>query len=98
MLYAVINLLLTILDLYWWVVIAMAVMSWLVAFDVVNMRSQAAYSLWRALNGLTEPVLAPIRNVLPNFGGLDLSPVVLLLALQFLRDVVARGLGSLALG
>jgi len=98
MLYAVINLLLTVLDLYWWVVIAMAVMSWLIAFDVVNMRSQAAYSLWRALNALTEPVLTPIRNILPSFGGLDISPVVLLLALQFLRDVIARGLGGMALG
>jgi YggT family protein len=96
--YAVINLLLTIIDLYWWVVIAMAVMSWLVAFDVVNMRSQAAYSLWRALNALTEPVLAPIRNILPSFGGVDISPVVLLIGLQFLRDLVARGLGSLSFG
>lgn len=93
--YAVVNLLFTIIDLYWWVVIAMAVMSWLIAFDVVNTRSRAVYSLWSALNALTEPVLRPIRSVLPSFGGLDISPIVLLLALQFLRNLVAGQLGSL---
>ncbi len=90
MLYAVVNLLLTVIGLYWWVVIAQAVMSWLIAFDVVNIRSQAVYSIWRALNALTEPVLAPIRNVIPSFGGLDISPVILLLALQFLSDLLSR--------
>jgi YggT family protein len=93
--YAVVNLLFTIIDLYWWVVIAMAVMSWLIAFDVVNTRSRAVYSLWSALNALTEPVLRPIRSVLPSFGGLDISPIVLLLALQFLRNLVAGQLGGL---
>ncbi|PWB80240.1 MAG: YggT family protein [Methylocystaceae bacterium] len=96
--YAVVNLLLTIIDLYWWVVIAMAVMSWLIAFDVVNTRSQAVYSLWNALNALTEPVLRPIRNILPSFGGLDISPVVLLLALSFLKDLIGRGAGQLVYG
>lgn len=96
--YAVINLLVTVIDLYWWIVIAMAVMSWLIAFDVVNMRSQAAFSIWKGLNALTEPLLRPIRAVLPSVGGLDISPIVLLLALQFLRDIVARGVGGLAAG
>ncbi|MBI1867522.1 MAG: YggT family protein [Methylocystis sp.] len=97
--YAVVNLLVTIIDLYWWVVIIMAVMSWLIAFDVVNTRSRAVYSLWNALNALTEPVLWPIRRILPNFGGLDVSPIVLLLALSFLRDLISRGVGGqLALG
>jgi YggT family protein len=96
--YAVVNLLVTILDLYWWVVIAMAVMSWLIAFDVVNVRSQAVFSLWRALNALTEPVLQPIRSVVPSFGGLDISPVLLLLALSFLRDLITRGIGASSFG
>jgi YggT family protein len=98
MTYAVVNLLLTVINIYWWIVIAMAVMSWLIAFDVVNMRSQAAFSIWRALNGLTEPLLAPIRNVLPSVGGLDISPIILLLALQFLYDLILRGVGQMALG
>jgi YggT family protein len=97
--YAIVNLLLTIIDLYWWIVIAMAVMSWLIAFDVVNTRSQAVYSLWKALNALTEPVLRPIRNILPSFGGLDISPVILLLALSFLKDLISRSMmGGVVLG
>lgn len=96
--YAVANLILTILDLYWWVVIVSVIMSWLVAFDVLNTRSQAAQTIWRAVDGLTEPLLRPIRSVLPNVGGLDISPLILLLALQFLRDIIARGVGGLALG
>lgn len=96
--YAVVNLLVTVIDLYWWIVIAMAVMSWLIAFDVVNMRSQAAFSIWKGLNALTEPLLRPIRAVLPSVGGLDISPIILLLGLQFLRDIIARGVGGLAFG
>lgn len=95
--YAVIKLLVTIIDLYWYLVIGMAIMSWLIAFDVINMRSSGAYSLWNMLNNLTEPALRPIRNVLPNFGGVDISPVILLLLLQFLRDLVAGG-GGFAFG
>jgi YggT family protein len=89
--YAVVKLLVTIIDLYWYIVIGMAIMSWLIAFDVVNMRSSGAYSLWNALNNLTEPLFSPIRSVLPNFGGVDISPIILLLLLQFLRDLVAGG-------
>jgi len=65
----------------------------LIAFDVVNLRSSGAYSLWNALNNLTEPLLRPIRSILPSFGGVDISPVILLLLLQFLRDLVAGGGG-----
>lgn len=90
--YAVANLLLTIIDLYWWVVIVSVIMSWLVAFDVLNTRSQAAQTIWRAVDALTEPLLRPIRSVLPAVGGLDISPLILLLGLQFLRDVVSRAL------
>jgi YggT family protein len=97
--YAVVNLLLTVIDLYWWVVIAMAVMSWLVAFDVVNTRSQAVYSIWSALNALTDPVLRPIRNILPSFGGIDISPVILLLALSFLENLIkGAAMGGLVSG
>ena len=97
--YAVVNLLLTVIDLYWWVVIAMAVMSWLVAFDVVNTRSRAVYSIWSALNALTEPVLRPIRNFLPSFGGVDISPVILLIFLSFLENLIkGSGAGGLVLG
>ncbi|MDJ0448075.1 MULTISPECIES: YggT family protein [Methylocystis] len=90
--YAVANLLLTIIDLYWWVLIISVILSWLAAFDVINMRSQAAQTIWRAIDALTEPALRPIRSIVPAFGGLDISPLILLLALQFLRDIISRTL------
>jgi YggT family protein len=82
------KLVLTIINLYWWVIIATAVMSWLVAFQVVDTRNQFVQSIWRALDALTEPVLRPIRRILPTLGGLDISPVVLLLALSFIEDLI----------
>lgn len=96
--YAVIDLLLTIIDLYWWVVVASFVVSWLVAFDVINTRSQAVYSIRRALGALTEPVYEPIRRVVPPFGGLDFTPMIVLLALQFLRNIIAHSLGAGVIG
>ncbi|CAJ0862700.1 hypothetical protein AMST5_01514 [freshwater sediment metagenome] len=91
--YAVVNLILTILDLYWWVVIISVILSWLVAFDVLNTRSQAAQLVWRTVDALTEPLLRPIRNVLPSVGGLDLSPLILLLAIQFLQNLISHSVG-----
>jgi YggT family protein len=91
--YAVVNLILTILDLYWWVVIISVILSWLVAFDVLNTRSQAAQLVWRTVDALTEPLLRPIRNVLPSVGGLDLSPLILLLAIQFLQNLIRHSVG-----
>ncbi|WP_363348594.1 YggT family protein [Methylocystis echinoides] len=91
--YAVLNLLLTILDLYWWIVIVSVILSWLVAFDVLNTRSQAAQTIWRAVDALTEPLLRPIRSVLPAIGGLDLSPLILLLGIQFLQNLLTHSVG-----
>ncbi len=93
--YTVVSLLLTLIELYWWVIIGMAVMSWLIAFEVLNMRAQAVFSIWRALNALTEPALRPIRNFLPPMGGLDLSPLVLLFVLSFLRNLIIAAIGRM---
>ncbi|MCW2286754.1 YggT family protein [Rhodoblastus acidophilus] len=73
------------LNLYWWVIIIMAVMSWLLAFDVINMRNDLVRSLWNMSNALTEPVLRPIRRFLPPIAGMDISPIVLLLLLSFVQ-------------
>jgi YggT family protein len=73
------------LDLYWWVIIVMAVMSWLLAFDVINMRNDFVRSVWNGVNALTEPALRPIRRFLPPIGGMDISPIVLLLLLAFIQ-------------
>ena len=91
--YAVLELILTVIDLYWWVVIASFVISWLIAFDVINTRSQAVYSIRRALAALTEPLYEPIRRVLPTMGGLDFSPMIVLLGLQFVRSAIAHCFG-----
>ena len=76
------------LQMYVYVVIAAAILSWLVAFNVVNTRNQVVYQIGNALYRLTEPALRPIRRFLPNLGGIDLSPVVLLLLIYFLQMLV----------
>lgn len=75
----------TLFDLVVWVVIASAIMSWLVAFGVVNTRNQFIRMVVETLYRLTEPLLRPIRRMLPNLGGVDISPVVLLVALYFVQ-------------
>ncbi len=78
----------SVIDIYTWVVIASAIMSWLVAFGVVNIRNQFIRVIVDMLFRLTEPVLRPIRRILPNLGGVDISPVILLLGLFFLRSLL----------
>ena len=79
-----------VIDIYTWVVIASAIMSWLVAFGVVNVRNQFIRVIVDMLYRLTEPVLRPIRRILPNLGGVDISPVILLLGLFFLRSLLGE--------
>jgi YggT family protein len=74
-----------------WIIIASAILSWLIAFNVVNPYNQFVRSLWEVFNRITEPMLAPIRRLLPNMGGIDISPVILILILYFIRVVVIRG-------
>jgi YggT family protein len=78
----------TILGLYVWVLIASAILSWLVAFNVVNTRNRAVYVIGDFLYRVTEPVLAPLRRVLPNLGGLDLSPIIVILIIFFIRNLM----------
>jgi len=75
-----------VLDLYVWVVVAGVVLSWLTAFGVVNTSNKAVYMIGDFIYRLTEPALRPIRNILPNFGTVDLSPIVLILILMFLQS------------
>ena len=79
-------------------VIVTAILSWLVAFDVINLRNPTLYRIVRALDAITDPMLRPIRRILPNLGGIDISPIILLLLLQALRILVDRTLGPLAYG
>ena len=76
------------LELYIWLLIAAAILSWLVAFNVVNTRNQFVAAVAEFLYRITEPLLAPIRNFLPSLGGLDISPIILILVIMFIERVI----------
>ena len=80
----------TVIDLYIWVIIAGVILSWLVAFNVINTRNRFVYLVGDFIQRLTEPALRPIRNILPNLGGIDLSPLVLILLLIFTKQILIR--------
>ena len=83
---ALIQTLVLALDLYWWIIIASAIFSWLYAFNVVNPRNQFVGTIGNMLFRLTEPALRPIRRYLPDLGGIDISPIILLLVIFFIRQ------------
>jgi len=85
---ALLDIVLIVLNLYTWVVIIGAILSWLIAFGVVNMRNDLVRSAWNLFLALTEPFLRPIRRFLPNTGGLDLSPIVLLLGIMLIERII----------
>ncbi|GLK54298.1 YggT family protein [Methylopila capsulata] len=85
---AVLDVVLLALQLYTWLLIAMAILSWLVAFNVVNTRNSVVAAIWDFLIRITEPVLRPIRNMLPSMGGIDISPIILLLIIFFIQRVI----------
>jgi YggT family protein len=87
---AVLDIVIIVLDIYWWIIIASVVLSWLLAFNVVNYQSQVVRSIHEFLYRATEPALKPIRNILPNLGPIDLSPFVLLLIIIFLKQIIFR--------
>jgi YggT family protein len=87
---AILDVVLIALNLYWWIIIISAVMSWLIAFNVVNYRNQVVAQIDSTLRALTEPVLAPIRRRMPNFGAVDISPIVLLLGIILIQQVIIR--------
>jgi YggT family protein len=74
--------------LYTYVIIANVIMSWLIAFGVINGQNPMVRSIWQGINALTEPLLGPIRRMMPNMGGLDISPIILLLACTFVQAVI----------
>lgn len=76
------------IDLYIWAIIISAILSWLIAFDVINTTNRFVYTVLDFLGRVTEPALRPIRNVLPNLGGIDISPIILILGLFFLQSVL----------
>ena len=90
--YALLATLSMILTLVWWVFLIMIIMSWLINFNVINTRNQFVAQLWRIINAITEPILRPIRRIIPPMGGLDLSPIVVFIIIFFLQSFIARDL------
>jgi YggT family protein len=98
MLYQLIGFLMMLITLVIYVVIAQAILSWLVAFNVVNTHNNFVRTVLVTLDRLLDPMLRPIRRIMPDLGGIDLSPAVLIIGLIFVRDVFLGGIlvGSLA--
>ncbi|HTG64650.1 MAG TPA: YggT family protein [Sphingomicrobium sp.] len=89
MLYALFGIIDMILQVLVWVIIAQVIISWLVAFNVINTQSNFVRTVLDVLDRLTAPLYRPIRKILPDFGGIDFSPIVLILAIQILRKLNA---------
>ncbi|HXX25459.1 MAG TPA: YggT family protein [Pseudolabrys sp.] len=87
---AILDIVLLVLQIYIWLLIAAAVLSWLIAFNVVNTRNQVVASVGEFLYRITEPLLRPIRNMLPNLGGIDVSPVILILIILLIENIIVR--------
>ena len=85
---AVLDIILLVLQIYIWLLIAAAVLSWLIAFNVVNARNQVVAMIGEFLYRITEPLLRPIRSILPDLGGLDISPIILILLIMFVQRVI----------
>ncbi|HEY6753416.1 MAG TPA: YggT family protein [Pseudolabrys sp.] len=87
---AILDIILLVLQIYIWLLIAAAVLSWLIAFNVVNTQNQVVSTIGEFLYRITEPLLRPIRSLLPNLGGIDVSPVILILIILFIENIIIR--------
>jgi len=85
---SLIQILLLILDIVWFIILAHVIMSWLINFQVLNLHQQLVAQIWYGLNRILEPIYGPIRRFLPNMGGLDLTPLVVLIAVYALRIIL----------
>lgn len=93
---AIFDVLLAILSIATWIILIQAVLSWLLTFRVLDLRNSIVAQIWGGLERLTEPLYRPIRNILPPMSGIDLTPLVVLLIIFFLRSVISRYGYSLA--
>jgi YggT family protein len=86
------------LTIIWWIIIVQAILSWLLAFNVINTYNDTVRTIWEALRRMTEPLYRPIRRILPDFGALDLSPLVVLIGIVVLQKLVSAGINQLMYG
>lgn len=82
------------LNIVWWIIVIQAILSWLIAFNVINTHNDFVRTVWNALQRVTEPLYRPIRRILPDFGALDLSPLVVLLIIYILSNIVIPNLAA----
>lgn len=90
------QILLMIINMVWWVVIIHIIMSWLINFQVLNLHQPLVAQIWYGLNRLLEPIYTPIRNALPQMGGLDLAPLVFIVILYAARIIIGNNMYSFA--
>lgn len=90
-----VNIVMIAINLYFYLIIASAILSWLVAFNVVNTQNRIVYMIGDFLYRVTEPALRPIRRFMPSLGPVDISPIILMLILIFLQQVLAKLVYSL---
>jgi YggT family protein len=86
----IINILQVLLTVAYWIIIVQAILSWLIAFNVINTHNDTVRAIWVALDRMTEPLYRPIRKIMPDFGALDLSPLVVLLIIWCLQIALGR--------
>jgi YggT family protein len=84
------NLLLLALDIYFWIIIVSVVASWLIAFDVINTRNPQAANLMNLLRKATEPVYKPLRKFIPAIGGIDITPIIVIIGISIMRNIVIK--------
>jgi YggT family protein len=80
------------LNVVWWIIIIQAILSWLLAFNVINLYNDTVRAVWTALKKMTDPIYRPIRRIMPDFGALDLSPLVVLLIIYIIRMIIIPNL------
>ena len=88
------QILMLLLDVAWFFIIAHVIMSWLINFQVLNMRQQFVAQIWHGLNRILEPIYQPIRRILPPMSGIDLAPLVALIAVYALRIILANNIAA----
>lgn len=91
---SLIQILLLVLDILWFFLIAHVIMSWLINFQVLNVRQQLVGQIWYMLNRILEPIYAPVRRILPNMGGIDLAPLVVLVGIYAVRIILINNISA----
>lgn len=91
--YSLFQILMLLLNIVWFIIIAHVIMSWLINFQVLNLHQPLVSQIWYTLDRLTRPVYDPVRRALPDLGGVDLAPLVVLIAVYALRIILANNVG-----